>query len=278
MLGGYLAAGILVLGFLRGGKMKRGFVRALWGVYINDIYNFHRQKIDGEIEFAKHCRYLEPFTTYVFGKDNYEHLKSCNVEQNIVKLASNEPILWDMETQCYRHKLEAFKLGMQDFDEIVFLDWDTVPTKPLPPDFWEVLSKKDPIQAALIQYKIKSKSSPYWRKVNRSWASGAAWLYIRDKTIPDKIIKVWEDLGKGWSEELAITKYIDESMGGWKGLEEYQKRFEPDCFYHPRPHKSRPIHSPDFIAAKKPCFWHMGMDRRKMNRYLSNAKNIEWLK
>ena len=78
--------------------MKRGFVRTLWGAYDRDVDykdHFRRKKMDLEIELAKHCRYLEPFTTYVFGKDNYEYIKGCNIEKNTVKLVSDEPVLWD---------------------------------------------------------------------------------------------------------------------------------------------------------------------------------------
>jgi len=251
---------------------KRIFIRTLWGTH-KDLtkYYINRTKIDDEIDLLKYCKYNEPFVVYVFGRDNYNYLEkqSKDLPMMQLKLVSEEPILWDMEKQQFRHKLEAFRLAMLEFDEIVFLDWDTIQIKPLPEDFWDVLEEKDSIQATMVSYHVRGPSAPNWRKADRDKSCSASWVYIRDKTIPDKIIKVWEDIGRGWSEEKAIVKYIDEISGGWQGLQYFYDRFEPK-YYIWTSGRTTKKHSKELIAWKDIKFVHLKW--KFTLRFLSGAK------
>lgn len=205
---------------------KQGFIRTLWGVFDKDQRHYrHRGKISNDIRLASHNKYQLPYTTFVFGEDNYKQLIDNGFDN--CELIDKQPIVWDMNKQQYRHKLEALKLGMQKFDEIVYLDIDTMPIKPLPSNFWESLGKKQPIQAILRMYHRKK---CFWRKEDQRKTPCAAFIYIGDKSIPDKLIKTWEDMGQSFYEETALMKYMDDSVGGWKGTEFYWNNFEPDFF------------------------------------------------
>ena len=228
--------------------MKRGFVRGLWGIY-DDRHHFkHRRKLDNDIKLLKHNMYAQPFKAYVFGEDNYKYL----VDQGFdCKLVDKKPIVWDMDKEQFRHKIEIWRCGMEDFDEIVHLDWDTQLIKPLPSDFWEVLEQKASVQAILrIYHKSKAKK---WREVDKRKVCCASWVYMRDKNIPDELIAQWEEMGRPWSEEEVLSKYTDGLVGGWKGIEKYWETFEPPYFTLEGGCK---VFDDELLATKDVCYQH----------------------
>lgn len=208
--------------------MKSGFIRTLWGIMEHNGRRMwkRREKIEDDISFLKINKYSNEFRTYVFGEDNFKQLEDRGIKDLV--LIDKRPVIWDMETQQFRHKIEAWKYGMNDFDEIVFLDWDCVPVSNIPEDFWEELRKKQKIQAILRRYvnkKVFYRPEPYNRMT-----SCASFVYMKDKKVPEEIIKLWEEMGCPWSEEVVLSKYIDDLSGGWKGIEYYWENFEPNFF------------------------------------------------
>lgn len=228
-------------------QVNRGFVRTLWGVYGKEKRLKHRIGLDDHFQCLKLNPYEQPFTALVFGEDNYKQLVDMGFNCQIV---DKRPVVWDMNKEQFRHKLEALKLGTQLHDEIVYLDWDTQPTKPLPNDFWDVLGRKEPIQASLRQY-FQPRVS--WRHEDRRKAPCAAFIYIRDKQIPEDLIRIWEELGRPWTEEMVLMKYIDNRMGGWKGVDEYWQKFEPEFFHLGG---GCQVYPEEVTGAKKKCFDH----------------------
>ena len=226
--------------------MKRAFVRGLWGYFDRSDRILKRKgRVDGNIKYLMGCKYNEPFITYVWGDSNYKILKDLGVKDLI--LVTKEPQQWDLVEFQYRHKLQLLKLAMEDFDQIVHMDWDVIPTKQLPIDFWETLEKKEPFQACLAQYK---KIKCGWRKEDPRKVANGGWVYIREKQIPDEIITTWE---QDWNTikrscEPAMSKWIDNQNGKWIGVEEYYKRYEPEACSLSRnsPHK----------IIKDSCFLH----------------------
>lgn len=219
--------------------MRQGFVRTLWGVLdassLNTKHALRRGKISFDIELYKYGKYNPPFIVFVFGEENYKILTDIGFNCFLV---DKRPIVWDLATQCYRHKLEAFKLGAETFDEFVFLDWDVQAINPVPENFWDILRKKESIQAALRWYKKtiapwranKDENVPLCEKDNKQTVC-ASFVYFNNKQIPSEIIKYWEKMGEGWSEEAPMAKYMDDLSGGWKGKEYYWEHFEPDFFW-----------------------------------------------
>jgi len=248
--------------------MKSGFVRALWGIYDHQGRRFYkrRTKHDKDIKFLKMNPYKHDFTTYVFGEDNYKYVLDQGFN---ARLLDKRPIVWDMDKEQFRHKLEVFDKALEDFDEIVFLDWDTLPVTNIPENFWEVLHEKDAFQATLIQYRRKK---AYWRKrTDTRKLTSASFVYCRDKTITSGFIKMWENIGRPWSEELAMSKYIDSINGGWKDLDFYWDHHEPYWFALPKKYWA---HDPDKIRNEKKRIFHH-FDSNEINRLL-NRKTIVW--
>jgi hypothetical protein len=148
------------------------------------------------------------------------------------RLLDKKPLPFDALKAQYRHKLEALKYAFEEdgVDELVHMDWDVFPTKPMPDNFWEVLGQKDEIQTCLQQYKRKKAT---WRgKKDIRKISNGGFVYIRNKDIPEEIIKIW-DKKPGPSMEPAMSRFIDNHMDGWKGIEHYWEHYEPDfCKLH----------------------------------------------
>ena len=224
--------------------------------------------MDDDIQLKMKNPFNDPFRVYVFGKENYEMCQEFGFDS---VLLDERPIVWDMDNEQFRHKLEVLDKAMEDFDEIVFMDWDTLPVKPLPDNFWEKMYEKDPFQATLIMYRRRK---AMWRgKTDSRKLSSASFVYLRDKSITEGFIKQWEKMGRPWSEELAISRYIDDLDGGWKGMEYYWEHHEPHWFALPRKYW---CYTPDqYRNQKERVFHHFDANEAAP---LLKADKIKWEK
>jgi len=208
-------------------KIKQGFVRGVWGIYDKDNklgrpYS-RRTKIDNDIELTSLNPYAPKCKVYVFGEDNFKFLTDKGWDTVLI---DKRPIVWDMVKEQYRHKIEIWRAGLQEFNEIVFLDWDCVPTREIPTYFWEKLSVGMPIKATIYMYKLKR---VIFRIGNERKVSASTFVYINGLEHCENIIKTWEEIGRPWQEEIALSKYIDILNGGnWLGIDDYLKKFEPE--------------------------------------------------
>ena len=143
-------------------------------------------------------------------------------------LINKSPAPYDLMTEQYRHKLEAIRYAMEvdGYDEMIHLDWDCYPVKKIPTNFWDIMGKKEAFQANL--FKFRHLKCP-WRKIDRTVTPNGGFVYIRNKEYPARIIKIWEEKLRGNSAEPPMAMFVDELMGGWKGLDEYWDLYEADC-------------------------------------------------
>lgn len=190
---------------------------------VKHIYNGRLEKIKDNIRRAMEEKIKFEFVCYTFGTENHKHLLSLGINSVLVNKFSNPYYM-------YRHKLEAIRLGMEEFDEIVYLDWDTKPIKEIDDYFWELLQQKAPVQASLSKYRSWKLGHRIGRE-NRFCPSGA-FFYCREKSIPNRMINLWKTNANYWSDEPAIALVIDEIMGKWD-IEKYFERFEPLVFTSP---------------------------------------------
>ena len=139
---------------------------------------------------------------------------------------------------------------MEDFDEIVFLDWDTKLIKEIPENLWDELNKKASFQASLWRYK-KPKINHRGKRFDNRMCPAAGFVYIRDKNIPKRLMELWKVSPNSWSEEPAFALLTDEMTGGWKGLKTYWELFEPECY--------KCVKSPYSYSRKEnACFLNIG--------------------
>jgi len=223
--------------------MTKTFIRALWGeCFGSNTTNPRPSKMLDDI--LSNQKSEIHFVVYTFGLSNHAKLSEMGFTS---KLICEEMQKWNMKLELYRHKLEILKHAMMDYDEIVYLDWDCKLIKPFPDNFWDILAKGDSFQANLFQYRTKK---CLWRRTDHRKTCNGGFIYMRDKSIPDKLIQNWENLKK-WVEEQkrkrqergldlrfretslifddepAMSMYVDAQMGEWKGVAEYWNRFEP---------------------------------------------------
>jgi len=246
--------------------IKSSFIRGVWGSYEKQENKWYtrRPKIDNDIKLAKLNPYEKKCKVYVFGEDNYKRMVDLGFDCLMV---DRKPFVFDMEKEQYRHKIEIWKYGLIDFDEVVFLDWDCIPVQPIPNDFWDILRKGPKIQATLYMYRLRR---AFFRKSNERKLSAATFVYMKEKNVAEEIISVWEKIKRPWQEEIALSKYIDDIDGGWKGVENYQK-YEPagfHCLFHLYQNLS-------FLKKRLPIFYHLN---RNIVGSILSGKTTEGIK
>ena len=226
--------------------MRSAFIRGLWGVPRPDAPTNEaktRVSVVPEIQnWARDSRGI-PFTTYAFGTDNKTFLASMKID---AKLLSDKPEVWDNSVDMWRHKIEIIRRALDDFDEVVWLDWDCIPVTDLPPDFWQRLADGQPYKACL---KMQKHPHCKWRqnREDQRYLPSGGFIYIRGADVGDHLIRCWDSLS--WyraTDEDAMGKLGDELIGGWKGDREYCVNFEPYCCSTKRCRRC-----PDDIVSKK---------------------------
>jgi hypothetical protein len=256
--------------------MKRGFIRTLWGIKNRTERRLKRRdKMDGDIKFLSLNKYDKTDMVYVFGEDNYKYLVDLGFK---CRLLTKEPCAWDMEKEQYRHKLEVFYRASLDFEEFIFLDWDCMPIKELPLDFWEGFYKKQTFQAALSQYK---RPRINFRETEKRKVPCASFVYIRDKHIPKELISLWEksDNNDRMFEENIMARYTDNFTGGWKGIEVYWDLFEPIYFTSPLKIGWEQFIPKEKLVTKNICFQHCAIENiRWYERQIKKGIKFEWTK
>ena len=205
-------------------KKDNTYIRALWGTVGDHTnrYTSRRTKIVNDIKLVLQNPYEPPFECITFGRENHKILLDNGVNSTIV---DSKPLVWDSETQMFRHKIEAFKCGLETSERIIFLDWDCIPRKPIPADIWDRLAERANIQAIL---RIYHRRKCHWREENLRKAPCASCVYINGLQIAHDLIQTWEDMGRPWSEETTMAKYIDGLMGGFDEriyYENYEMRY-----------------------------------------------------
>ena len=171
--------------------IKRFFVRCVFGDIVDEAGKLTR--LGREIQGNVLNQYQVDYVVYVFGDWNEECLRFNGIK---TKLVDKKNIVWKMDDEMFRHKLEVMKMAIEDFDEVVFLDWDCVQLKDIGFNFWEDFYKKEKIQANLAWKAILHSKIPPpcpWRKKHTGLLMNGGFLYLRDKKLSHAFIKAWEN-------------------------------------------------------------------------------------
>lgn len=228
--------------------MKRGFIRALWGIHDKSHRILARRfRTDDDMNRIKANKFNEPFITYIMGKENYEAFHTTGFD---CKMICEEPQMFDLVKYQFRNKLEIIKYAFEKegYDELVYLDWDCVPQKKIPEDFWDVLHQKDKFQACLQLY---HRRKCHWRSTDLRKVPNGGLMYIGDKEIIYEAIKLWEETGKNDSDEIAWAKLTDNMVGKFD-MDMFWDRFE---IPFGNLHRASPYPS-EKLKSKDVCFVH----------------------
>lgn len=239
--------------------MKCGFIRCIYGIY-DDSHRLlaRRKKIDVDIDIIKNNKYNTPFKVYIFGKDNYDRM----VEKGFDCVLVNEnPHPFDLIKHQYRNKMELILYALEnDYDSVVYMDWDCIPTKPIPDDFWETNSKRGIFQACLQKYKNPKciwrhniVNDPQYDYIICRIVANGGWLYVREKSFMKDSISCWEEVGTPDNDEIGYARQMDKMTGGWMGQEHFWDNYESQ-FCNLR--KMSPF-SDQQLKSKNECFIHV---------------------
>ena len=182
------------------------------------------------------------------GEDNH---KAISHMFDDCVMVTPKPFMFDLVKYQYRNKLEIIKYAFENdgYDELVYLDWDCVPQKRIPSNFWEEMGKKEIFQATLQLY---HRRKCLWRPEDVRKVPNGGFLYLRDKKLINKAIEWWEKLDMQDNDEIAWSMITDIMVDGWKGMEIYWNKFETMfCNLH----KSSP-YTKDQLNSKDVCFIH----------------------
>ena len=187
------------------------------------------------------------FSVYVLGTDNQRRLQKMGISSIVV---DKRPMLFD-RNNLYRNRMALWAAAMQDFDRVVFLDWDCFPTCRIPANFWELLESKSEIQSPLTAYKYPRCS---WRGASSDarLLPNGGWVYVRNRSIPKGILDHWNRFEGEALGEKVIAHWMDKQYG-WRGREDYYQRFEPFCISLP---KTVPIYGKMPLEGKCNIFEH----------------------
>lgn len=203
-------------------KTDKVVIRALWGIFDKSHAILQRRfRIERNIASMLNNPLSPECIVYVYGKDNIETLKKVGCLN--YRVVSEQPYAWDIVKHQYRHKLEIIKIAMEDgIKELLYMDWDCIPQKQVPFDFWESMSKRASFQANLEMY---NRRKAFWRKIATRQVPNGGFIYLNDKKMVDKAIEFWEARPQD-NDEPAWGQMLDWVEGGWKSPEFYWDKYE----------------------------------------------------
>lgn len=234
--------------------MTGTFVYGLWG---NPELMPRRAKILEEIEqWLQTDHRPEPWEVYVYGENNRDWLADRGVPCTMLHPdplvdfygVGGPPEPWGHGQMAWgrcctwRHKTGIMQAAIKQHRTIVWLDWDTILTQPLPADFWTRMGQAQPIQMSIIRYR---RPRCYWRAdraAKRSVPEGA-FIYCRDRSIISRVNRKYDKHRDLVDQEL-FGNVMDEMAGGWPGDDGYKAMgFEPYCH-----HIYSQIHQPETVV------------------------------
>lgn len=229
--------------------MKTAFVRAIWG---DRLIPRSRVKTIMDLNEALNQPLQIPFVCYSFGRQNTQMLRSLGLAPtelsrhgivNFFGALRRNPTpcprfhkgqyfhpspIRNWGVSMWRHKLVAIEAALQDYDQIVWLDWDAKLLRRLPANFWDRIADGGVVQGSLRQYK---KPRCLWRRSHgRRLVPGGAFIAVRGRDTIGELLEIqaqhpFED------DEITLARFVDQRMGGW--VDEYKYRragFETWCY------------------------------------------------
>lgn len=219
------------------------FIQGLWG-----DERFRRYaKVRGDVErAAKRPLRPAPVTVLCYGLDNLAFLRRLGfqaicIHPEPVQNYSGHDVDRDHRQDytgsiaygisSWRHKLEVILSAVEEFKEVVWLDWDCTLELPLPGDFWRELRRQQPLQMGLRWYR---RPQCGWRESDQRLLPHGAWIYCRDPQIIRDVIAIHCTLAEGLCmDEHAFAMWFDQQLGGWKGIEAYRSAGYAPRYYAP---------------------------------------------
>ena len=190
---------------------------------------------------------------YCFGEQNRQLLQRCGYKPDMLDsepcIAVTKPEKNDGFRMSHRgygrsgwwHKTKILEVATQEFDHVLWQDFDVRLKKPLPRNFWEELKSKASFRAPLAVQRTALKGA-WWRipvdkrgkrrpkkqppRTKISIAKQAqiipagGYLYIRGHAVAKKLLGL-HSLYQDWNGQPVFALYIDQLYGEWLGIQSY---------------------------------------------------------
>ena len=223
------------------------FIRSFWG----DLNNFNQRHKMEIVEVSKSKNLNE--VVFVWGLDNYKFIKSLGFNCELVSNQSTQygEDYLDNSDSYMLHKLVAIKMGINLFNEVIFLDWDCQQLKPIDEEFYRLIKERNSnIQMPLYIYpknyseivinqwkdiptkerEYVLKQQHYLEKYNYGWGNNfvtpnAGFIYCSNGGVINELIEInnTQKIGIA-SEEMSFVVY---SKRYCDSVIDYIKTFEP---------------------------------------------------
>ena len=150
------------------------------------------------------------------------------------------------------HKLKIIEAATQEFDHVLWQDFDVRLKKPLPSDFWEELKSGASFRSALtVQFSgkfgawwripvkqrlVRSLSQPPRTRVSNTQQAqivpAGGYVYIRGTKVTGRLMAL-QNQHPTWHDQSLFALYIDQLYRGWKGPQHYvNKGHEVQGYYY----------------------------------------------
>lgn len=217
--------------------MISAFIRAIWGDMWCNVPCY--ENLLKEVKDNHTGAWHPPGTvTYCYGWENEAYLRSVGISPILLSQSSvmnftgqpersPSPDGWvHYGISMFYHTLYTIHEALNSFDEVVFLDWDTVLMGELPKDFWDKIREGQPFKAGLVR--TKRPSCP-WRTTGANERPHAGLIYCRDKSIMARMMELYPSMPLTIQETI-FALWADEVMGGWSADRWKSEGYEPYCF------------------------------------------------
>lgn len=204
-------------------KRRSAFIYALWSDP-NDCMRWKNKTFAFDLQQAALHRLGSDVRIYCWGDRNRDEAAKLGIPAVLVDAREN---VWGSvyPGSMWRHKIEAWRMALQEYQEVVFLDLDIMQLQPVPSDFWTRLRAKSPFQANLLQYACRK--AP-WRSVDSRKVPSAAFVYLGHREVPETLARL-SDEHPTWTEEIVAAHYTDCLANGWQGVDHWATTHEPYC-------------------------------------------------
>ncbi len=275
--------------------MSQAIIRGLWG----DERTSHDQYNDPLAAYTKQiCDTVEERAVidrvYCFGDKNAELLKSFGIDPVLLShepyaaprlckrlLGSHNFMMWGMS--YWWHKRRILQIAAEEFDHVLWLDFDVRQVKPLPDNFWRIVKKGPPFKSPL-QVRKSFRRSARWRtfedrrmfgievipsenpKMVVRITPGGGCYYIRRKDVADELMAIQEEF-PCFSELPILALMVDRMYGKWIGVKEYVRKGHDNI---PGYDYVRRIYRP----LPEDVVWTCGRKSKKQRNYYLRYKDL----
>lgn len=232
------------------------FVYGLWG---DDLIQGWRRAFAhaGSWDTRRHPP-IADCHLYAWGQDNFATLPeirktlcNSNAVENFTGRPDRRPDehprirgALNFGIRAVHHKTRTWQRALEEYDQIVWLDFDVQMVADIPDGFWQRLRSGPPLQAKLIQYR---RGRCPWRDKDRSKTPCGSCVYVRRDAPVDEMI-AWHLENPRCGDEVVMAWVIDQHLGGWSPSDYKEAGFEMPFFRVRR--QVHPTNRSDMVFSK----------------------------